>query len=516
MLHYFITFTLILTNISCQDLTIRNLHNDLIMMQKNSLCRIQTGNIRVVHPINLTDIEITINQLTNLVYRKQNNNALFEISKYKIRELYSNFMQIKPISHKRSKRWDIIGTAWKWIAGSPDAQDLRIIDRSLNELVNENNHQVKINHQIGKRISELTTTINELIEKQQINQIILDELDVITTILNIDTLNKILTSVQEAILFSKMHVTNSRMLSGKEIHLIKDILRNQGVQLDIPEEALNFVTPKMATSENTLLYILHVPELETEESTIMRIHPLSQNDSIIKTYPQFLIKQAKQLFTTAKPDDYVQRHSFIKEFKDLCIYPLIMGTEPQCLMEINAETTTKLITNNKILISNAKNQELRSNCGPSDRYLSGNFIVSFSNCTIEFMDQNFTSTEKISESESIQGALHNLQINSEILQNHDVAKIEKATLLNRRKLEKVSLQHETDQIWKWSLLGGTALMSTLLFFTLYLIFIHLRFTHKRTSRKTHQRKPETKSPGHGNQELSIEDDTSSPPGGVTT
>lgn len=132
------------------------------------------------------------------------------------------------------------------------------------------------------------------------------------------------------------------------------------------------------------------------------------------------------------------------------------------------------------------------------------------------MDQNFTSTEKISESESIQGALHNLQINSEILQNHDVAKIEKATLLNRRKLEKVSLQHETDQIWKWSLLGGTALMSTLLFFTLYLIFIHLRFTHKRTSRKTHQRKPETKSPGHGNQELSIEDDTSSPPGGVTT
>lgn len=335
MLHYFITFTLILTNISCQDLTIRNLHNDLIMMQKNSLCRIQTGNIRVVHPINLTDIEITINQLTNLVYRKQNNNALFEISKYKIRELYSNFMQIKPISHKRSKRWDIIGTAWKWIAGSPDAQDLRIIDRSLNELVNENNHQVKINHQIGKRISELTTTINELIEKQQINQIILDELDVITTILNIDTLNKILTSVQEAILFSKMHVTNSRMLSGKEIHLIKDILRNQGVQLDIPEEALNFVTPKMATSENTLLYILHVPELETEESTIMRIHPLSQNDSIIKTYPQFLIKQAKQLFTTAKPDDYVQRHSFIKEFKDLCIYPLIMGTEPQCLMEIN-------------------------------------------------------------------------------------------------------------------------------------------------------------------------------------
>ena len=87
-----------------QDLTIRNLHDEPILMQQMSICRIQTGIIRIIHPINLTEIEITINQLTNIVHHKQkNNNAFIEISKHKIRELYSNFMQIKPTMYRRAK-----------------------------------------------------------------------------------------------------------------------------------------------------------------------------------------------------------------------------------------------------------------------------------------------------------------------------------------------------------------------------------------------------------------------------
>ncbi|XP_062540989.1 uncharacterized protein LOC134209024 [Armigeres subalbatus] len=221
LFRYFGTIFLLL-EISCHELTIRNLHKDLLLMQKRTPCRIQTGNIRILHPINLTEIEFTINQLTNLVYHKRmNNNALIEISKYKIRDLYSNFLQIKPSSHKRTKRWDIIGTTWKWIAGSPDAQDLRIIDKSLHQLTNENNHQVKVNHQIGKRISELTTTINQIIEKQQINKIILDELDIVTTILKIDTLNKILISIQEAILFLRCTSQIARCYPARKFFLSK-------------------------------------------------------------------------------------------------------------------------------------------------------------------------------------------------------------------------------------------------------------------------------------------------------
>lgn len=506
-----------LSKISCQELTIRNLHKDLILMQKINTCKIQTGNIRIIHPINLTDLEITINQLTSLVYNKEkNNNVLTQIGKHKIRELYSNFLQIKPVTHKRTKRWDIIGTTWKWIAGSPDAQDLRIIDRSLNQLVEENNHQIKINKQIGDSISELTSAINQIIEKQHINQIVLDEIDVITTLLNIDTINKILINIQEAILFAKMHVTNSKMLSSKEIHLVKTILNNQGVEIEIPEEALNLVTPKMVANTNTLLYILHVPELEPEEGTILRIYPVNQNDTVIKNYPQFIIKQNKQLLTTSKPENYVQLHIYTKEFKDSCIHPLIMGNEPHCVMESNEDTSAQLISNNKVLITNAKNQELRSNCGPTNRHLYGNFVISFSNCTIIFKGQNFTSMEKISEMETYQGALHDLIINKEISKNHDVAKIEEVALSNRNALDKVSLQQESDQKWIWSLVGGTSLSSTLLIIILFLIYFHLRTIQQKASRRIQRRKMSLPKSNDTSTEIqhnqaSAEDDTFSPP-----
>lgn len=91
----------------------------------------------------------------------------------------------------------------------------------------------------------------------------------------------------------------------------------------------------MATSENTLIYILHVPELEPEESTVIRIYPVIQNDTVIKDYPQFVIKQTKLLLTTSKPESYVQLNAYTKEFKDSCIYPLIMGNETHCLLGRN-------------------------------------------------------------------------------------------------------------------------------------------------------------------------------------
>ena len=70
-------------NACAQDLAIRNLYDEPILMQQTSICRIQTENIRIVHPTNLTEIEITINQLTNIVYHKQkNNNVFIEISVY--------------------------------------------------------------------------------------------------------------------------------------------------------------------------------------------------------------------------------------------------------------------------------------------------------------------------------------------------------------------------------------------------------------------------------------------------
>lgn len=500
----------------CQELMIKNLHHDVILMQRVNPCKIQTGNVRIIHPINLTDIEITINQLTNLVHTKTtNNNILTEISKHKIRELYTNLLQIKPRIHHRTRRWDIIGTTWKWIAGSPDAQDLRIINGTLNDLIKENNMQYKVNEQVGQRIQQLTNVINQIIEKTHSNQLLLNEIDMITTILNIDIINKILVGIQEAILFSKVRITNSGILSIKEINLVKTMLSNQGVQVELPDEALNFVTPKIATSRDTLLYILHVPQLEVEESTIIRIYPLINNNLIIKDFPIFVIKQGRRLWTTSRPEDYVQLSSYIRRYDDSCIFPLIMGTESHCITEFNNETSAQLIASNKLLVTNAFNNHLSSDCGPDNRNLTGNFVVSFSNCTINFSQKNYTSAEIINESDTIQGALHNLLVSNHPSNNHDIGTINNRSLFNRKQLSEVLLQQGSTEVWKWSLLGGLSLSTTVLIISFVIIIVHLKQSIHRVSRKiTKRRKPKAE-PQEKDEEPSAEDATFSPPGGIT-
>lgn len=512
---YYTIIIFILSKILCQELMIKNLHHDVILMQRINTCKIQTGNIRVVHPINLTDIESTINQLTNLVYNKNaNNRILTEISKHKVRELYTNLVQIKPRVQHRKRRWDTIGTVWKWIAGNPDAQDLMIINSTLNDLIEQNNMQYKVNEQVGQRIEELTSTINQIIERTHTNQVLLNEIDMITTILNIDIINRILIGIQEAILFSKVHITNSRILSIKEINFIKNMLNNQGVQVELPDEALNFVTPKVVTSRDTLLYILHVPQLEVEESAIIRIYPLPSNNLIIKEYPTFIIKQGKQLWTTSKPENYVQLSAYIRRYEDSCIVPLIMGTTTHCTTKVDNETSAQLIANNKLLITNAFNSELHSDCGPDNRNLTGNFVISFSNCTINFLQQNFTSTELISELDTIQGALHNIIFNSLPTENHDIATINNRTLNNRKQLSKIFLQQGSTEVWKWSLLGGMSISTTFLIILLVVVVFHLRESIHRVAKKVTKRKKPKAKPQQKDKEPSAEDVTFSPPGGI--
>ena len=124
--------------INCQELGIKHLNNDPIVILKSGKCKIQTGTIKLVHPLNLTDIEITMELVSTLAYKKITN-PLTKIVKQKLQELYTNFQQIRPTSNIRQKRWDSIGTTWKWMAGNPDAQDLAIINSSMNDLITENN-----------------------------------------------------------------------------------------------------------------------------------------------------------------------------------------------------------------------------------------------------------------------------------------------------------------------------------------------------------------------------------------
>ena len=92
----------------------------------------------------------------------------------------------------------------------------------MNTLIENNNIQYQVNRQLGQRIKILTNEMEKLIEDKQTNEPIIDEIDSLTTIINIETINKILEEIQEAITLSKVSVTSNKILSPREIHMIKN------------------------------------------------------------------------------------------------------------------------------------------------------------------------------------------------------------------------------------------------------------------------------------------------------
>ena len=103
----------------------------------------------------MTAIKYTVESLTSLQHvTLTQNNPLTQIIRYKIQKMYNSLFSIEPRNH-RSRRWDALGTAWKFIAGTPDAQDLQIINTTLNNLIDQNNKQFEINDKINHRIVQL-------------------------------------------------------------------------------------------------------------------------------------------------------------------------------------------------------------------------------------------------------------------------------------------------------------------------------------------------------------------------
>ena len=154
---------------------------------------------------------------------------------------------------------------------TPDAIDLRLINYTMNDLIDQNNAQMKINMQLNGRIAHLTETTKKIVENLHSNNIIFNEIEAIMTIINIDSINHLLDNIQDAITLSKSSLVSNKILSLRELNTLRTFIQDQGVEMDFPDKALQFVIPKVALKDNILIYMLNVPQLENKTSDIMRI-----------------------------------------------------------------------------------------------------------------------------------------------------------------------------------------------------------------------------------------------------
>lgn len=485
-------------------------------MLKLNDCKIQNGFDKIIHPINMSSLETNVLLLMKITRQLDSSLPLAQLATEKSRNLINNLRQIKPFNARRKRSWDSIGTAWKWLAGTPDADDLRLINTTMNELIKQNNRQYIFNKMVNERINYVTIAVNKLIDQQNMeNKILLQEYDTISLLLYIDTLNNVLVEIQDTILRTKISLPSSKLMTLKEILLIESLLKEQGIQLDFPEQALNYVTPKIAIKGDILYYILQTPRLQTTKAEIIEIFPLINNNASMLQSTQHIVKFEENFFQTNHPSDFIQKLADIIPLDDQCLSPILKGTESSCNATRRTDTQIMMITDNKLLINNGLNLKISSDCGPHDRILSGNYLISFKNCTLEINDQKFTSKEIIyNDSQKIDGAFANLKIRLRIMEHQDISTVHNNTIRNREMMELISLKQNEQHSWIISIISGLSTTSIITIGIIIFICIKkrklvlkIRLPHQKVVQQT----PEPQKPV-----IMPEDGHSSPPGGVTS
>lgn len=147
----FLIIILLPLSIHPQTIQIHDITNNALILKRGK-GKIVAGYDRLLHVIDFTQFEISISIIENVINQMQNSTSeLTQIIKIKLREIKFIFSTLNPKPNRSKRSIDIIGSTIKLITGNRDAEDLKVINKNLDEirktgnsLVKQNNRQIKI------------------------------------------------------------------------------------------------------------------------------------------------------------------------------------------------------------------------------------------------------------------------------------------------------------------------------------------------------------------------------------
>lgn len=451
-------------NIQIHDLT----KNPGLLTIQNGNCMVKTGHHKIYHVIDLDKYEPILDKIGTII------NGLKIFPSYKdmtdlLHDRYLTVMnQFKNLYPKRRERrglFNFIGSGIKLITGNLDENDLIQINRDIddlrfakNRLIRENNVQVEINKQLENRINNIIKVVNQqqdiitkqiisarqdLINGRNINQNFTALRQTFKISHHLELMKSHFDNIFETIQLARINVISKNFLETQEMKFITDRLEEQNITLLSTDQAYEFLSIKALYNSSKIYFIILVPQIEQQIFNNLLLEPLPIGDREIKLPGTMAITNPDATYFIKQQCQVVEQNilcdlkDLINVSKDQCFSKLLNGLSAKCVFtEANNITDIKRLTDNHVVIKNAKSANLTTDCLLSNRILSGTILIYFSNCSIKINNQNFSSFEYHSNSPSLIVPLDGLDIKEIGFEPHvSMERLHKLNIENRQKLQ---------------------------------------------------------------------------------
>jgi len=277
------------------DVQITDYTNSDIVTLTTGLAKVQTGIFRVIHIIDIKEYENTNDKINQTALMKlKTYDPILPFIKEEVR-ISKNLINSLKVRNIKKRHIDLIGSAWKWLAGSPDSRDFEIIQEKINSALTNNNNQVILNRLINEKINKITLANRNLINSLKYEGDA--QRDTSTTLMfQIQMLEEVILNLNQAIQWAKADISNPQILGDEEINEVKRVLDQNQLPYTNFEEAMHIAEVNIASNGPMLIYIVKIPVTDTKLCEEILIKPIKIGKYVNKIETENVIRCKDKIF----------------------------------------------------------------------------------------------------------------------------------------------------------------------------------------------------------------------------
>ena len=209
----------------------------------------------LAHVTNLTDFIAITSETEKLMglYLPSLSRQLLEADLQEIRKSVNSLR----IHHRYARSINFIGSALKYVAGTPDYDDFKQIQDKQDELISASNNQILVNTEIQQQINNLTQTVNFLLNKTKTSEINGGHLFDLLSSRNRAIIRE-LDSISLSIVLGKNKIINPILLDSKEVNFI---LKIENLSISVNEIIANS-NLKILQNEDIITFLIKFPDIK--------------------------------------------------------------------------------------------------------------------------------------------------------------------------------------------------------------------------------------------------------------